>query len=534
MPGGRLRPTKLSTLRPLQPRHVGFWVASVVVLALLSLAAIWPIVSTLVSARGESASLTVDIGLLASSLGIALLIAVLATVVALPGAWVVRRSRGTGLAGLMAPLLLPSYLAYTGWGIIRAPDTAIGRWLMMGPRGIGGPSDAANWYPIAAGHILAIAGLVLWSWPLAALLIGVRFRRIDDSVLDSLTLDVRSVLRRRLEVLWMSRGAIAASIGLVALVMLGSAVPLHLAQLDTYAIRLWRLLDQTPRAEQWRVWVGAWPLMVVAAGGAIVITRRVLSSEVGDGVQNRPARGMAAFLATGVLSGLAILVPVVLLASNIRNWHGATTFLSLIRDPLLNSLVVAIAVGAASTALIVWMWIALTGRQRTLAVGVAAVLLMTGLMPGILIGASTARAWSGVPWIGDSHVAVILCHLARFGMVGVLAGWWLAATEGRWLRDMRQLDAGLSLRGWAESTLFPNAGTIAAGAVAAGFLSFHEIESTVLVQPPSASGGSFSWQMLQWLHFARMDELAMGVLMVVGLGLAAGGVIFVSLRSARA
>jgi hypothetical protein len=103
-------------------------------------------------------------------------------------------------------------------------------------------------------------------------------------------------------------------------------------------------------------------------------------------------------------------------------------------------------------------------------------------------------------------------------MVGVLVGWWLAATEGRWARDLRRMEVGEHFRGWWEAAIRPQVGLIAAGGLIAAMLSFHEIEATVLVQPASASGGSFAWQMLQWLHFARMDELAMGVLMVVGMG----------------
>ena len=40
-----------------------------------------------------------------------------------------------------------------------------------------------------------------------------------------------------------------------------------------------------------------------------------------------------------------------------------------------------------------------------------------------------------------------------------------------------------------------------------------------------------AWQMLQWLHFARMDDLAKGVLVVVVLGVAAGTVILVGVRA---
>ncbi len=53
-------------------------------------------------------------------------------------------------------------------------------------------------------------------------------------------------------------------------------------------------------------------------------------------------------------------------------------------------------------------------------------------------------------------------------------------------------------------------GVVVAAGLVAGLLSFHEIELAVMVQPPSGSGGSFAWLMLQWLHYSRMDDLGAG------------------------
>jgi hypothetical protein len=118
---------------------------------------------------------------------------------------------------------------------------------------------------------------------------------------------------------------------------------------------------------------------------------------------------------------------------------------------------------------------------------------------------------------------VVLGHLARFGFVAVLAGWWLARTEGRELREMRVMDGG-GARGWVEAGLWPRAGLVAGVGVACGLLSFHEIEATVMLQPPTSMGGGFAWKVLQALHFAREEDLvpAMLIVMVVGLGLALG------------
>ena len=164
-------------------------------------------------------------------------------------------------------------------------------------------------------------------------------------------------------------------------------------------------------------------------------------------------------------------------------------------------------------------------------------MLVSGLMPGVLVGIATAHAWArpGLAWVGDSPLVVILGHIARFGLIAVAAGWWLAATESRVLRDLRELDAGGSVIGWFRAAMVPQWGAIGAAGLAAGLLSFHEIELAVMVQPPSTSGGSFAWLMLQWLHFSRMDDLAAGVLWVVGVGVVGvGGVAIATTVAQRA
>lgn len=474
-----------------------------------------------------------DLALLARSIGVAVLIAALAVAAAVPGAWVVRSARAAGVALLAAPMLLPSYLAFTGWGVLRSPDTAVGRWLLQGD-----PGDA-NRLPVLAGQVLAVGGLVLWVWPLAAVILGWRLRQVEDSVFESLAMDSRSRWRAAWEVAVMCRGGVFAAGMMVTVLMLGSAIPLHLAQLDTYAIKIWRVLDQTPRDEIGRVWASAWPLIAVAGACGAVVARRLLATDsemwadrrVDD---RRVKRGWTMGVwplwrvTTASMWMMGVLVPVGLLVWSVRSWGGALRSMEISRGPMVSSALVAAVVGAAVIVTSIWMWWALAqrGKGKTgtwrVVVGVGGwvgggLMLAVGLLPGVLVGMATARAWSG--WrIGDSPVVVMLAHFARFGMVGVLLGWWLAATEGRWARDLRRMEVGEHFRGWWEAAIRSQVGLIAAGGLIAAMLSFHEIEATVLVQPASASGGSFAWQMLQWLHFARMDELAMGVLMVVGMG----------------
>jgi len=116
---------------------------------------------------------------------------------------------------------------------------------------------------------------------------------------------------------------------------------------------------------------------------------------------------------------------------------------------------------------------------------------------------------------------VVIGHVARFAFVAVLAGWFLARGEARELRDLRMMDAGSSARGWLEAALPPQAGVVAGTAVAMALLSFHEIEATVMPQPPTSAGGGFAWKVLQALHFNREEDLVPAMVIVMGVGLAA-------------
>src|SRR5262249_19125526 len=67
--------------------------------------------------------------LLVSTLGWCGAIAALATALAWPAAWALRnpnRHSRTAGALVLVPLLLPMYLAYAGWGLLRAPNSALG------------------------------------------------------------------------------------------------------------------------------------------------------------------------------------------------------------------------------------------------------------------------------------------------------------------------------------------------------------------------------------------------------------------------
>jgi ABC-type Fe3+ transport system permease subunit len=498
-------------------------------LALIAAASVgWPgafvacrVAAGVAGGRDVASALAVDAGLLGKTVGIAAGIAAAATVIGWCAAWAGRGLGARWFVLMMLPLLLPSYLISSGWGLLRAPGTRLGDWLSA-------PGREALVIP--AGYGLALLGMVLWAWPLAALLVSAILRRTDPDVFESLRMEPVGRWRYFGAVAWMTRGGLGAAFGAVLLVMLGSAVPLQIAQLDTYAIKLWLKLDETGGAEHWRVWAAAWPLMAVAVlAGWFITTRLEAESAAGSrGGEAPTATGVRwAMVATGLVWMAAVAAPVIMFVMNLRGVKTLETFWRVTWRPLLGSAEIAGATAAIAAGIAGAMWMALAGCAGARLIGRVClmVMLVAGLTPGVLIGSATAHAWRSGAWmsaVADSSAVVVLAHVARFGFVAALAGWWLARTEPRELRDLRRLEAGSSLKGWLRGSMASQAGALGAAAIAVGMLSLHEIEAAVMLQPASSSGGGFAWVMLQQLHFARTQELAAGMVYVIagGLGMA--------------
>jgi iron(III) transport system permease protein len=456
---------------------------------------------------------------LAISVGFALGIGVLATCLAWPVAWRVYDRAGRWLALTLVPVFAPAYLAYAGYGLLRSPGTWLGDLVN---------SASARW-TILTDRSLAIVSLGLWAWPIACLALCLALRRVHASVWEAQRLDPVSPMRRLAMRLGAVRAGLAASVVLVALVMLGSPTPLHLANIPTYAVELWAALAATGGDEQWRVFGASWPSVVVALASGVLVMgalRRWAARHVHVGdVEARPGR---AWVAAPLLAlAVSVVLPGVLLARQIETFAPVRRFVHLYDDAIVDSLRIAgmTCLGALAIGLGVSMLESAGRAWGALARALAWVLLVSAFMPGILVGDAILRAYGPVGWlrpIMDSAAIVSLGHLARFGFVPALVALWLGATSTREAVAMQRLDGADSPAGWLRATLPVHLPLLAASILAVGALSLHEIESTVMLAP--AGTDSLSRSMLEFLHFARRTELSIGTLILLsgslGLGVA--------------
>jgi ABC-type Fe3+ transport system permease subunit len=486
------------------------------VLALVVVA--WPIVLSLAEglAAGlrEGAPFVPDVWLLIRTIGWAAAIGALATLLALPPAWALRAGRWWMLAVVLAALLMPPYLAYAGWGMVRAPGTLVGDWLAR--QGLAGRS----WLPIGAGRVLAVLGLSLWAMPMATLALLSRVRGIDQAILDAARLDPITPIRRAWLTTRLCLPGLLAAWGLVSLIGLGSAIPLHLAQIETWALVVWRAMDESGAAGRSWAWAGAWPVLVLGLAGAVLIGR-ALSRPPVESAASLPAPGSrpAMMMAIGVLV-LAVGAPLAIWGLSLRRAESLLRFWTLNRDDVLASAQVSALVGVSGMLVMLLSWAghgAACGRTRSVAALTLVVWLIGALVPGVLAGSAVNRAWSWCGPVAEGSMILVLAHLARFGALAAAAGAWMARSEPRDLRDLRRLDDAEGLARWWRAAVRERIVVIPALGVATGLLSLHEIEASIFVQPPGV--GSLARTILDLLHFNRSEELSAAGVWLVGGGL---------------
>jgi ABC-type Fe3+ transport system permease subunit len=307
-------------------------------------------------------------------------------------------------------------------------------------------------------------------------------------------------------------------------VMMGSAVPLHLAQVPTYAIKVW--LDLTLAPGSWRVWLAAWPLLVFACGGAFIIAMAV-ARQAGrpDEASIRADRraGASGFGAVSVWLA-AVALPLGLFVWTASGLRPYTQFWAASSGALGASAGIGAAVGVLGVLLAGAFWqgqsAARAGSPSLVLRACLVLLMLMGLLPGVLAGSAVSTAINITPGaydLGESPLAVVLAHVGRFGFVAALVGCWLAAVEPRQERDLRALDAGLGLRSWWAVCLPVQGGALAGAGLAMAALSLHEIEAAVMVQPPGSP--SLAQVMLNHLHQLRMQDVAAAAVVVVLMGL---------------
>ncbi len=385
--------------------------------------------------------------------------ALAAVLLALPGAFAAarlgRRPRDAATAALiLAPMLFPAMVYAFGW-----------QKLLPG------------W-----GLLQCVWVWATWSWPIAALVLGAGWMRLGRRRYEEALLSagpMRAFIHAVLPLLW--RHLVVCLLILFALFMGDYAVP-HACGLVVYATELVLAAQASPDPRA--TLVASWPVaavIVAALASAGWTWRRQPEGEDAAGdlaaVGSPWSFGLALILATG-----CVAVPLVALGRSVSlgaalsetvRTYGAEIVASM--TVALASGVLAVVMGAALAALPGIRWIALAWGVLWMA------------LPGALVGAAMVAAYLPIPAVYDHAGMLVLGYVARFGWIGILAGWLaLASVEPEQVQAARADGASRWLAGW-RIALGSNLPTLLCGIFVVFALSLSEAAATALIRVPTVN-----------------------------------------------
>ncbi|MEM9065562.1 MAG: hypothetical protein AAGB51_08750 [Planctomycetota bacterium] len=501
----------------------GPWAAETVALVMVTALVTGPVLGRLVAsllaslATDPGVFAQVGIGRLGSSLLAAVVIGSFSVLIGAPAGLAARGWRGVRLGLLLMPTLLPSFLVYAGWNLARAPGTPIGDGLLRMA------ADGERWAPQRAGEVLAVLGLGVWASPIAALIVAFGANSVGRDVFDSLASDAGPI-RRWLETLSIVRGSIVLAFALVVVLMLGSAVPLHVAQMPTIANGVWLELAQRAPGDQAGAWVTAWPVILAACLAAWLVSGQLTAQPAAsERLAPETPRG-GGFIATAVMLTLGVLVPFGLFAWDLGSLAPLGRFWTESGSALGSSLGVS-ALGAAMLAPVPSLVGATLARSPMQGRACVALLVLMSLMPGVLIGSALVELRAEVESVLGQRFAFgplpgALGLAARHAGLAALLGVMLFRADASALRDLRSLESPRSIPGrlglWFRATLPMQLPLITSGLIAILFLGLHEIESSVLLRPPGS--GNLAAKLLADLHYQRVSMLSAASITLIGLG----------------
>ena len=458
---------------------------------------------------------------------------------------------------LLAPLVLPQYVLYYAWTLLLSPTTRLGGYLSSKP-------ELARF----VGTFSSCLVLILWYWPLAALLIAQGWRNIDRQIWDSASLDADSFgIFKKITLPLLARPLLLA-FGVCFVMSLSEFATFHLAGVNTIGTELAVLYQLTGSTNS--VARAAWPVAGAALVLAIILGRSSHSWVVSAPPLSPPRADQTwQWTVLFALIAISLVVPVALLVMNVTSTQALQQFLILHQDELGWSL--AIAVVAAVMAHLIafgalWLergpyrlprqrlWLRSSSRHAfdptetssatVLRVGLLSLLVRTSIfvamfVPASLVSVSMVKMLAACP-AGSTEVGIALRQswlivsagqASRFAGVALILLLLTRYAYERHLSEMASLDGASGLATWWHVNL-PHTWPIFVGTfILIVMFSVTELSATMVLLPPGLP--NFAQTLLNQMHYARDQQVIASCLVLVCLFLILAAVVVLLLRVIR-
>ena len=506
-------PIKLATMST----GVALWAAIILL----------PLVSALAAPFDSGDAVSVSWVTFGSSALLACAIAAVAVVLGyVPGVLLGRARRGRILLLLLllTPLLLPRYVLYYAWTLLLSPNTTLGR-------ALAGSGDMAR----MVGSACSTMVMMLWYWPLAALLISHGRRQMDEDVCDMARVD-SSPLRRFWHVtLPLTWRPITLAFAVCAMLAMSEFSTFHLAGVRTVGTELAAIYEMTGSASA--VLRASRPILALAAAVAIALSLalgRAAPTSVGTGPGGHSGRWRQMIL-VGLIA-LSVAAPVGLLIAHVGPLPGLGGLVSLHADELATS--AALSAAAAVLAVVIATGVLLIGRMGRPGRAAPAVMhvpiITSLLLPGSIVAAAILRTHTLLrasvgldlgAWLVSAGQA------ARFAGIVLIVLRLLDDQAGRALSEQASVDGASGLQAWWRVHL-PRLWPVPVGAaLLVMLLGMTELPAAMVLLP--AGVPSFAQMLMNQMHYARQQDVILACLMLIGTYMAVGAVAAGTLALAR-
>jgi len=491
-----------------------------------------PLLFLFVQITAPAAELEAANGILASVFRSFGLSAVIAAAAVLLG-WVPGRLLGTCgtrkdllLLLLLIPLVLPRYVLYYAWTLMLSPTTSLGAYLSGRPE-----------FARFVGAFSSSAVLILWYWPLAALLIAQGWRNIDGQIRDCASLDADGFgIFRNITLPLLARPLLLA-FSVCFVLSLSEFATFHLAGTRTIGTELAVLYELT--GSEGSLARAAWPVVAAALLLAIILGKSSRSwiprsSSLGS-VELESSRWH--WMVLLALIGISLIIPVTLLIGSMTDTQALRQFFRLHPDELGWSLIVA-SVAAGMAYLIAFGALSLdrraSGLCKLLSFILRTTIFLVMFVPACLVAVSLLRILAVCnvpPALRQGWYLVSAGQAGRFAGVALILLLLTRYAHEKHLSEMASLDGASRFQAWWYVHL-PHTWPLFVGTfILIVMLSITELSSTMVLLP--AGLPNFAQRLLNQMHYARDQQVIASCLVLICLFLGLAVIIVAMLRVVR-